>query len=168
MTRKDNDFYPTPHSIVSALVDHLTWEGEVWEPCTGDGRFAQALREHGFKVICHDIVTGNNFFNFKTAAADTLITNPPFRDIRSFISHAFNIGVKRMALICPERLWACQKGKAQFIKHRPSKFINMDWREDYLQKGGKPDRSLAVSIWEEPCSPNTFYEIWSRKNGKLF
>ena len=84
------------------------------------------------------------------------------KKIRPFIDHAFNIGVERMVLVCPERLWACKVGWEQFHRHRPARFINLNWREDYLGKGGSPDRALAISIWENPCAMRCSYEVWSK------
>jgi len=162
MTRRANDFYPTPHTIIARLLAELDWEGKVWEPCAGDGRLVQALRQSNFEVVSGDIHSGTDFFACDQAAAPTLITNPPFAAIRQFIDHAFSLGVQRMALVCNERLWACRKGSDQMRRHRPSRFINMDWREDYLGKGGAPDRALAISIWDRPHSAATFYDVWSR------
>tara|TARA_R100001082_G_scaffold100186_1_gene69215 strand:- start:165 stop:656 length:492 start_codon:yes stop_codon:yes gene_type:complete len=162
MTRRANDFYPTPHTIIERLLDDLGWQGKVWEPCAGDGRLVKALRDRNYEVVAGDIQSGTDFFTCDQAAAATLITNPPFRTIRQFIDHAFALGVQRMALVCNERLWACRKGSEQMRRHRPSRFVNMDWREDYLGKGGAPDRALAVSIWDRPHSAVTFYEVWSR------
>jgi len=122
----------------------------------------EALRARNFIVSAGDIETGQDFFAVDHAPATTLITNPPFKHIRPFIDHAFGIGVQRMALICNERLWACGKGKSQFERHRPSRFINMSWREDYLGKGGAPDRALAVSIWDTPHAETCRYEVWGR------
>ena len=42
------------------------------------------------------------------------------------------------------------EGQEAATATRPSQFVNMDWREDYLGKGGAPDRALAVSIWDSP------------------
>ena len=158
-----NDYYPTPHSIVERLIDGLPWQGTVWEPCAGDGRMADALQRRGWQVISSDITTGDDFFDFDIAVSHTLITNPPFRVIRQFVDHAFKIGVERMALVCNERLWACGKGLAQWDRHRPSRFSNLSWREDYLGRGGAPDRALAISIWDTPHSDACAYEIWARK-----
>ena len=108
------------------------------------------MKSFGFSAIRTDIQDGEDFFSYDEALHENLITNPPFRQIREFIDHAFAIGVMRMALVCPERLWACRKGNEQFRRHRPDVFAMMDWREDYLNKGGKPDRALAVSIWQSP------------------
>jgi hypothetical protein len=162
--RHTNDNYPTPHSIVQLVIQKLNWPRMIsWEPCVGDGRFANAIdAAFGVETLRHDITTGNDFFEWKEAQRPDVITNPPFNCIRQFIDHAFAIGVQRMALVCPERLWACRKGHEQWERHRPTHWINLDWREDYLGKGGSPDRALAVSIWEIPHSENCRYEILGR------
>ena len=163
MTRRSRDFYPTPYSIINVLLSRLEWPSTtVWEPCAGDGRLAGAMRFRGAEVVTHDIATGNDFFAWDRAEAPTLITNPPFRLMRQFIDHAFDIGVERMALVCAERLWACGKGHEQWNRHRPSRFANLTWREDYLGKGGSPDRALAVSIWDSPHSDICQFDVWDR------
>ena len=163
MTRTAFDAYATPYSVVAALLSSLDWlTGRVWEPCEGDGRMVEALEAKGCDVVSHDIQTGHDFFDWSEAQAPVLITNPPFGHIRRFIDHAFEIGVERMALVSGERLWACGKGLKQFERHRPTRFVNMSWREDYLGRGGSPDRMLAVSIWDRPHSDSCVYEIWKR------
>jgi len=158
--RRANDAYATPHSIVRALLARLDWPaGKVWEPCEGDGRMVAALQAKGCHVVGHDIQTGHDFFKWSEAQAPVLITNPPFGPIRRFIDHAFAIGVERMALVCGERLWACRKGLEQFERHRPTRFVNLSWREDYLNKGN-PDRALAISIWDTPHAKSCRYEVW--------
>ena len=165
VSRVANDYYPTPHSIIDVLLDQIDWPkgALVWEPCKGDGRVADALVNHGYNVVTGDITDGDDFFDNTDAKAVRLLTNPPFKPIRQFIDHAFKIGVYQMALVCPERLWACKKGSEQLQRHRPSQFINMDWREDYLGKGGAPDRALAVSIWNKPNSLSTKFDVWSKR-----
>jgi hypothetical protein len=164
--RKPNDFYPTPVSIVTEIIEryinpYIT--PQVWEPCVGDERVADALKSAGCAVVGTDITRGQDFFGYTTALASSIVTNPPFKHIRPFIDHAFDIGVEHMILVCPERLWACKKGREQFQRHPPRFWANMDWREDYLGKGGAPDRALAVAVWDKtdlrPCE----YEIWSRR-----
>ena len=161
--RKENDFYPTPHSICSAIVKNWSASARViWEPCYGDGRLAKILESAGYTVGGSDIRDGDDFFRFKYARSPIIVTNPPFGVIRLFIDHAFKIGVKEMVLVCPERLWACKRGAEQFNRHRPSKWVNLSWREDYLGKGGAPDRALAIGIWDRPNSDNCIYEIWDK------
>lgn len=171
MTRRKHDFYPTPNSIIDAILSNehvqlLPIEEGIWEPCDGDSRITEALMACGYDnisgIYSTDITDGQDFFDFKVCIAPTIITNPPFKYIRQFIDHAFDIGVKHMVLVCPERLWACKKGREQFNRHRPSVWANLDWREDYLGKGGAPDRALAIAIWNKPYSRTCRYEIWSK------
>ena len=171
--RKEHDFYPTPFSIVRLMVEEFVDRQEnghsstsVWEPCSGDGRVAKEIISHTAragracsKVHCTDIQDGNDFFSFKEALSTDLVTNPPFKNIRQFIDHAFDIGVRRMALISSERLWACKKGREQFKRHKPDLFCMMDFREDYLGKGGSPDRALAINFWDSPCADNCEFKI---------
>ena len=165
--RRAFDHYPTPVSIVQALAHHVSWGPcTYWEPCNGDGALSSVLDSAGYMSIRSDVQNGRDFFDFKGPLDETIITNPPFKLIRQFIDRAFELGVRRMALVCPERLWACQKGREQFLRHRPSQFINMDWREDYLGRGGSPDRALAVSIWDRPCSRTCEFDVWTKVSGK--
>jgi hypothetical protein len=157
------DFYPTPQSIIKVLLSRWhPMRGLVWEPCSGDGRFVEALRGAGIEVVHGDIQTGENFFTTSKAPAPVIVTNPPFQHIRKFIDHAFAIGVQEMALVGPERLWASRVGRCQFERHRPSVWANMDWREDYLNKGGSPDRALAVGIWGSPCAATCEFQVWPK------
>ena len=163
--RNMHDNYPTPMSIVNELVERWAKKEIVfWEPCSGDGRIAEALTAKDCRTLTTDIAMGQNFFDYTRTMSQTVVTNPPFKDIRPFIDHAFAIGVQKMALVCPERLWACRKGRDQFIRFTPTCGGNMDWREDYLQKGGSPDRALAVAIWEKPHGEQSRYEVWSRSS----
>ena len=164
MARVAFDAYATPYNIIDAMLTNLNWPtGTVWEPCQGDGRMVAALEAKGHEVVAHDIQTGHYFFNWSAAQASTLVTNPPFGPIRKFIDHAFAIGVERMALVCGERLWACRAGLEQFERYRPSRFINLSWRDDYLNKG-RPDRALAISIWDTPNADFCRYEVWHKTN----
>ena len=164
MTRVAFDAYATPHNIIDAMLTNLNWPTTtVWEPCQGDGRMVAALEAKGHKVVAHDIQTGHDFFRWSAAQASALVTNPPFGPIRKFIDHAFAIGVERMALVCGERLWACRAGLEQFERYRPSRFVNLSWRDDYLNKG-RPDRALAISIWDTPHADLCRYEVWRKTN----
>jgi hypothetical protein len=181
LMRNKHDFYPTPNKIVERMarefldvqiaairMGSVRPPIPIWEPCAGDGRIADEIRSHGLEAIETDVTTGNDFFDYDRPMSPILMTNPPFSKVREFIDHAFKIGVVSMALVCSERLWACKKGREQFLRHRPGRFAMMDWREDYLGKGGSPDRALAVAIWDEPCSHICRYEVWSKDQMDIY
>lgn len=165
-SRHENDFYPTPESIVDEIVSRwFPMVSTIWEPCSGDGRIANAFRAGGYHVIAGDIAEGDDFFAHQDCPNPgiALCTNPPFDQVREFIDHAFAIGIQKMCLVLPERIWASSIGREQFEKWRPTVWVNLDWREDYLGKGGSPDRALAVAIWDRPCADRCTFEIWTRQ-----
>jgi len=69
-----------------------------------------------------------------------------------------------MCLVLPERFWASDIGRRQFEKYRPAIWANLDWREDYLGKGGSANMALAVAIWNCPCAARCAFQVWSREN----
>ncbi len=86
--RNENDFYPTPHSIVRLLANYSERESlYVWEPCAGDFRLVEALQARDYKVIATDLDQGQDFFDFKEAPCPHFMTNPPSkRSARSSIT----------------------------------------------------------------------------------
>ena len=172
--RKEHDFYPTPPSFIQALfyglgmlrvgewVDHTSMAPIIWEPCCGDGRIVNKFKGLGWPVVGTDIQQGQDFFKYEKPLAPVLVTNPPFKVIRQFIDHAFNIGVQRMVLLCPYTLWACAKGHEQWLRHKPTYWASLTWREDFLQAGGMPDRTLAVGIWNFSNAPKCEFLVWPK------
>ncbi len=89
--RVGRDFWPTPFCLIGALIDDILPRlpaGCIWEPAAGDGRLAEALRCVGRTVVASDIET----YDFLTEAPPgdlaSIVTNPPFNKLDSFISRA--------------------------------------------------------------------------------
>ena len=93
------DFDPTPHEVTQAL---LAVEGArikelgstIWEPAVGAGHIAVILKDFGFRVIGSDIVDRNwpgtvvrSFYDYSTAPADIVFTNPPYNEINARDGH---------------------------------------------------------------------------------
>jgi hypothetical protein len=89
--RVPGDFYPTPDWAVTALAEHVELRGAlVWEPATGTGCMALALRAAGANVYCSDIVDRgfplDALIDFTTITAAPaafngtvkIVSNPPY------------------------------------------------------------------------------------------
>lgn len=181
-TRAAHDHYDTPPGMIPVVAREWRPRARIiWEPCSDGGPLAAGLREAGRTVMETDIRSGSDFFAFDAMpdfgagpGSVAICTNPPFRHtvdgevrnaVRDFIDHAFSLGVEEMCLVIPERLFACGDGRAQKARHNPAIFAQMDWREDYLGRGGDADRMLGVAIWDGPCAKRCEYQIWSRGEG---
>jgi hypothetical protein len=91
-TRDGDDWFPTPPCLIAALIRFVLPEipGPVWEPCAGDGRLADVMRDAGRDVIATDLnprASGIARLNFLTddppaeAHGRAIITNEPFREL---------------------------------------------------------------------------------------
>lgn len=83
--RKTRDFYPTPKTAVLPLLPFLDKQTRFCEPCAGDGRLVDHLKEYGH--ICaraRDIAPGRDDIEQKDALTtltgniECFITNPPW------------------------------------------------------------------------------------------
>jgi hypothetical protein len=94
-TRDGPDFWPTPHSLVEALVYHvlpLLPKTTIWECAAGDGRLVQAMMQAGREVFASDLYPQDDSqpWDFLGDAAPPLagavaVTNPPFNAGDDFI-----------------------------------------------------------------------------------
>src|SRR5262249_3538554 len=61
MPRVEGDHYQTPDWAIAALAEHIELAGKtIWEPATGAGCMAEALKAAGATVFCSD-VTGRGY-----------------------------------------------------------------------------------------------------------
>jgi hypothetical protein len=96
--RKPLDQYETPAWVTLALIPHLpALTGKVWEPASGTGKMASALRQAGFDVVASDITQGVDFLRHAPEAGiSAIITDPPYALAREFIDRALSIDGNRI------------------------------------------------------------------------
>jgi len=86
----------TPPEAVASVVYFLRKAGIslVWEPCTGEGLIAQALREAGLDVVETDLQTGQDFETCeKPVGVEAIVTNPPFSAAAMFAGRCKSHGL---------------------------------------------------------------------------
>lgn len=89
--RKERDLYETPEWVTLALIPHIPKRIEtVYEPAAGTGKMVAALKKAGFYVVSSDIAMGFDFLKCREAAANAIITNPPYALAREFIITALD------------------------------------------------------------------------------
>ena len=55
--RVPRDYYPTPYDAVKPLLPHLPENFTFAEPCAGDGRLIQHLKNHGGYSVSYTHLT---------------------------------------------------------------------------------------------------------------
>ena len=65
MTRQKDDFYPTPFVAIEALLDHESFDGDIWEPACGDGAISAPVS------LYHNVIsTDLNDYGFGESGVD--------------------------------------------------------------------------------------------------
>jgi hypothetical protein len=97
-----NDFIRTPPEITEALLRYEIFEGDILEPCCGDGAISKVLQTK-YKVVSFDKYPygyGKQKDLFEISHPyDNIITNPPFGQQQLVKKHLLSITRKKLALL---------------------------------------------------------------------
>ena len=108
-TRKNSDFYETPYSITSRMLEfeHFDYKLPVLEPACGNGAITKILKKKwDLELInSYDINGGLNSppkdFLTEESEYDYIITNPPFSLAYEFIQKCKQLTKKKFLLLLP-------------------------------------------------------------------
>lgn len=81
------DVVYTPDWVVSDMIEQFRPSGKILEPCAGDGAF---LRRLPTDAEWCEIQKGRDFFQ-RIERADWIIGNPPYRLIKEWLRHSFDL-----------------------------------------------------------------------------
>jgi methylase of polypeptide subunit release factors len=98
----ENDFVRTPKEITAALLRYENFDGDILEPCCGDGAIAEVLKEknnviakdkinYGYGEV-QDLLEDNKEY-------DNIITNPPFTQQQLVKKNLLSRTKKKLALL---------------------------------------------------------------------
>ena len=98
--RKKSDFYETPYSMTSHLLEAEDFNKSltVCEPACGDGAIVKILEKKWDNVVAYDIEKN---FLWETKNYDYIITNPPFSLAYEFVQKAKQIATEKFAFLLP-------------------------------------------------------------------
>jgi hypothetical protein len=166
--RQEDDWYPTPALVTQVLLDHVTFEGAISEPCCGDGSLARVIEHYGYQVIGTDLVDrgyglghGANYDILKSRHlfAPNVVTNPPFNISAKIIEHLMEFRPKKMALLLKATYWHAKNRKKLFDKYPPSQILALTWRPDFLHQK-RPTMEVAWFVWDsEHVGPTSYIPV---------
>lgn len=125
--RSEADFYPTPATATTALLEHVSFRGPVWEPATGKGHISEVLIANGHKVIETDLHAEKygrgrtaDFLTAMTIPGNckTIITNPPFSLFNRFMEQGLRLDPETFILHAAAGALG-SKGRGQIFRAFP-------------------------------------------------
>lgn len=101
--RVGNDEQYTPRYGVRILLPHIQHLKDriIWCPFdTSQSNFVKVLTENGFQVEYSHIWEGKDYFEYEPEKWDVMISNPPYKNKRSYLERALSFN-KPFALLLP-------------------------------------------------------------------
>lgn len=127
-----NDDIMTPQSLAEQIVKHFAPEGEILEPCKGEGSFLAFLPPD--TKWC-EIKEGKDFFSYNEYA-DWIITNPPWSQMKNFLLHSMDISWNVVFLMTLNHLWTKARLRDMLLQeHSIKEIILVDTPESFPQSG---------------------------------
>ena len=139
-----NDFQ-TPAGALLPLFPYLKKGWKIWECASGRGNLEKGLKDMGYSVVATDILTGQDFLNYKPDNFDCIITNPPFSIKQEFLKRAYEIG-KPFAFLLPLTTFETAKRQELFKKYGVE-VIFFDKRINFETPSGKGSGSWFATAW---------------------
>ena len=90
-----NDVVFTPDWLAKQICSMFPIQGEVLEPCKGEGVFLKYLP---LNTEWCEIADGKNFYDYNKKV-DWLVTNPPYSDFDRFLDHSFELADNVVLLV---------------------------------------------------------------------
>ena len=154
--RDENDFYITPSSLVSSLLEHEKFDGNIWEPACGKGDISKELIKNGYDVLSTDLIDrdyGKGGIDFlddsvkEIGVHDNLITNPPYKHGLQFVLQAKKYTRNKIALLCKTTfLEGVERYKMFQDKEFPLKVFYQFSKRPTLKKKGLEEQDLRGMI----------------------
>lgn len=162
--RANNDYYATDPEAVLELLRIENFQTEIWECAVGGGHIAEVLTQHGFDVLCTDLVDRGykntkvmDFLANSLSFEGDIITNPPYKYAKEFIEKSLDSieeGCK-VAMLLKLTFLEGQKRKQFFLDNPPKRIHVFSKRTSCAINGNFEELSssgavaYAWYIWEK-------------------
>lgn len=175
------DFYATPREAVEALLKVESFNGLIYEPCSGAGAISKILEENNYYVVSSDIREDENVYGIKKSdifkineyKIDNIITNPPYQFAKECILKSLEIANKKVAMLLPITFLASEK-RYNFFKETPLKkvyvFANRitmypEFYTEKIKNGGM--KTYAWFVWEKGYKGIPQIDLITTSNKKI-
>lgn len=161
-TRDRYDFYPTDPAWVRVLLDVVDFEGDISEPCAGDGAISNELKRLGHRVIASDInprAVGIGIGDaFRLKSATNVITNAPFRGAFEMLQHWLDVTSCKVAILTQASFLESKIRGEFYIKRPPNTVIMVCKRMKVFGKISQFPHTWLV--WDNANRPKKTQLVW--------
>ena len=155
------DFYQTPRWAIEKFLEVETFNGEILEPCSGNGAISKVLEEYGYNVLSQDIRDdddvygdkGVDFFEYN-GEVDNIVTNPPYFCAKEFVEKSLEVSKSKVAMLLKLSFLEGAK-RYEFFRSTPLKTVHVFCKRVtmYPANEEKPKNSGTIAyawfIWEK-------------------
>lgn len=177
-------FYPTPYSVISDLIDlgFIQDGNDILEPCAGKGDIIQRIKEcHNVNITAVEIakqfaldiaksgsdrtIIGNFFDLIWDQKFDKIVCNPPFSLAEEFIEkcHSLLKPDGKMAFLLRLSMLCGLKRYSFYQKYKPS-YINVLSRRMPFNGNAVDSCGYAWVIWDNPITDYDTTLRWINPN----
>ncbi len=157
--RQKDDWYATPPEAVRALVKAEQFEGEIADPCCGDGAIAIELEAAGYAVVSSDLVDRGygvprvDFLMQYWPSSPNIVMNPPFKLAEQFVMKALKLTTGKVAVLARLAFLEGMKRRVIF-ESTPLARVHVFSRRLTMWRGGEATSkngsmiAFAWFVWE--------------------
>ena len=144
--RNEYDFYATPEWCYEKLDFPFHLFKPAHEPCRGDGRIVNFLKDRGLAVTSTEIREGEDFFDW-SEQTDLIFTNPPFSIAQEFIEHSLEHAKCVVMLLRINFLGS--KKRYDFWKKNPASAMYVLTKRPSFTGKGTDATEYAWFVWQK-------------------
>lgn len=96
--RIEHDFYATDPLAMQLLLEHETFDHNIWECACGQGHLSKVLEQHGYNVHSTDLYYRGygeresvDFLAQNALWDGDIVTNPPYQHALDFVKHSLEL-----------------------------------------------------------------------------
>lgn len=164
MTRRQNDFYPTPEWATKELTRRISIRGTVFECCAGDGAIARPLAtDRSFvytgdidpawsPLVCGDALERgfwNDAENIIEDGIDWIVTNPPFSVAPQIIPIAYSHASKGIAMLLRLSYLEPVENRGEWLNRHPPNMLIVLPRISFTGDGKTDNVTCAWMVWKK-------------------
>ena len=170
-SKDSDDFFPTPHWAVQALLVYEKFQGEIFEPACGTGNISEKKKKNHYKVLSNDIVDrgyGDKHEDFLKTNFNVanIVTNPPYNRANEFVLHALKFTRNKVAMLLRlSFLEGAQRYNDIYLKSPPAKVYVFSKRVTFMPESikgnsGSGPTAYAWFVWDKTRKVKTPEVRW--------